>query len=227
MKIVVFAPHPDDEVYGCGGTILKWMEEGHDIHVIYVTDNCALITWGRKNNELIEEEAKEYINLSEEEIGIIGIEEAKKAAKAFGFSKSNIHLFKFHDQDAMNHIKEGVELSMEIIKDADRLVLPSDNNNHPDHQATHMMAKIAAQELNLTNTEFYVYTIYNVLKAPIEKHIKIKMVEYRDKLYDIMKIYKTQITLSTSKIAWETLRRRRKERFGLFSLKDAGKYYNF
>ena len=227
MKIVVFAPHPDDEVYGCGGSILKWMREGHDVHIVYVTDNCALISWARENNELIEEEAKEYINLTEEEIGIIGLEEARKAAKAFGFPETKVHLFEFHDQDAMNHIEEGIILSKEIIKDADRLVIPSDNNKHPDHQATHIMVKTAAQELNLKNIEFYVYLIYNVLYAPIEKHIKIKMVEYRDKLYDIMKIYKTQITLSTSKIAWQTLKRRRKERFGLFFLNEAGKYYNF
>jgi LmbE family N-acetylglucosaminyl deacetylase len=127
----------------------------------------------------------------------------------------------------MNHIKEGIELSKEIIKDADRLVIPTDNNRHPDHQATHIMAKTAAQELNLKDIEFYVYLIYNILKAPIEKHIKIKMVEYRDRLYDIMKIYKTQIAFSASKIAWRTLKRRRKERFGLFFLEEAGKYYNF
>ncbi|MFW9928570.1 MAG: PIG-L deacetylase family protein, partial [Candidatus Thorarchaeota archaeon] len=209
MKIVVFAPHPDDEVYGCGGSILKWMEEGHDIHVVYVTDNCALISWGRKNNELIEEEVKEYINLTEEEIGIIGLEEARKAAKAFGFPQSKVHLFEFHDQDAMNHIKEGIELSKAIIVDADRLVIPSDNNNHPDHQATHVMAKNAAQDLNMSKVEFYVYAIYNVLKAPIEKHIKIQVTDYRDKLYNLMKLYKTQITLSSSKVAWQTLKRRR------------------
>lgn len=227
MKIVVFAPHPDDEVYGCGGSILKWMEQGHDVHIIYVTDNCALISWGRKNNELIEEEAKEYINLTEEEIGKIGLEEARKAAKAFGFPKSNLHLFEFHDQDAMNRINEGIKLIKPIIKDADRLVIPSDNNNHPDHQATHIMAKTAAQELNLTNVEIYVYTLYNVLKAPIEKHVKVKMVEYRDHLYNLMKIYKTQIALSTSKAAWQALKRKRKERFGVFFLEEAGKYYNF
>jgi len=227
MKIIVFAPHPDDEVYGCGGSILKWMEEGHDVHVIYVTDNRALLSWGHDNGEVLEEVARDYIHLSEEEIGKIGLNEAKKAAKALGFTKSNIHFFKFHDQDAMNQIKKGVEFSKDIIKDADRLVIPSDNNKHSDHQATHIMAKTAAQELNLKNVEFYVYTIYNLLKAPIEKHIKIKVVEHREKLYELMKIYKTQITLATSKIAWQTLKRRRKERFGLFFLDEAGKYYNF
>lgn len=37
MKILVIAPHPDDEVLGCGGTIKKYSRQGHDVHVCYVT----------------------------------------------------------------------------------------------------------------------------------------------------------------------------------------------
>jgi len=227
MKIVIFAPHPDDEIYGCGGSILKWIEKGHDVHIIYITDNRVLITWGKKHNQLIEEEAKEYLTLSEEEIGKIGIKEAEEAAKSFGFPKDKIHLFKFHDQGAMNQIDKGVELTKEIIKDADRIVLPSDNNNHPDHQATHIIAKRAAKELNLNNIEFYVFAIYNVMKAPIEKQIKIKIAEYRERVYEIMKCYKTQLALRDTRLGWQTLKRKRSERFGIFKLEDAGKFYNF
>jgi len=53
MKIVVFAPHPVDEIFGCGGSILKWIEEGHNVHIIYITDNRVLISWGLKANELV------------------------------------------------------------------------------------------------------------------------------------------------------------------------------
>jgi len=227
MKIVIFAPHPDDEIYGCGGSILKWIAEGHDVHIIYVTDNRVLITWGRKENQLLENEAKEYINLTEEEVGEIGLREAWEAAKAFGFPDNNIYLFKFHDQDAKNRITEGIELSKAIIKDANRIVLPSDNNNHVDHQATHTIAKQAALDLNLQNTEMYVYTIYNINKAPLEKQIKIKIADYRDKVYDIMSLYKTQLALKDTRLGWQTLKRKRTERFGVFTLGDVGKFYNF
>jgi len=227
MKIVVFAPHPDDEIYGCGGSILKWMEEGHDVHIIYVTDNRVLITWGKEHHQLIEEEAKDYINLSEDEIGKIGLSEAEEVAKAFGFPNSNVQLFKFHDQDAINQLIKGIELSKEIIKDADRIVLPSDNNNHSDHQATHNIAKTAATELNLKDMEFYVYAIYNVMKAPMDKQVKIRMAEYRDKVYNIMSLYKTQLALKDTRLGWITLKRKRSERFGVFSLRDAGNFYNF
>jgi LmbE family N-acetylglucosaminyl deacetylase len=227
MKIVIFVPHPDDEIFSCAGSILKWMEEGHDVHIVYVTDNRALITWGKKNNQIIIEDAQDYINLSEEEIGKIGLEEARSVAKAFGFPDSNIHLFEFHDQNAMNQIDDGVKLSKDIIKDADRIVIPSDNNNHPDHQATHTIAKNAAIELNLINTEFYVYAIYNLMKAPMETQKKVRISEYRLKVYEIMSLYSTQLLFKDTRLGWQTLTRKRSERFGVFSLKDAGNFYNF
>lgn len=37
MKILVFAPHNDDEVLGVGGTIAKYASEGHDVYVCEVT----------------------------------------------------------------------------------------------------------------------------------------------------------------------------------------------
>ena len=37
MKVLVFAPHPDDEVLGCGGTIGRYVEEGNDVYVCVVT----------------------------------------------------------------------------------------------------------------------------------------------------------------------------------------------
>jgi len=227
MKIVIFVPHPDDEIYGAGGSILKWMEEGHNVHIVYVTDNRALITWGKKQDQIIEEEAKDYLNLSEEEIGKIGLKEAKIVAKAFGFPNNKVHLFEFHDQDAMNQIEKGIDLSKKLIIDADRIVLPSNNNNHPDHQATHTIAKNAAIELNLLNTEFYVYAIYNLMKAPMEKQVKVRIADYRFKIYEIMKLYKTQLLFKDTRLGWQTLTRKRAERFGVYSLKDAGNFYNF
>ncbi|HUW90498.1 MAG TPA: PIG-L family deacetylase [Candidatus Nanopelagicaceae bacterium] len=227
MKIVVFAPHPDDEIYGTGGSILKWMKEGHNIHIVYVTDNRALITWGKKNNQILIEEAQDYINLSEDQIGEIGLKEAKSVAKAFGFPNDKVHLFEFHDQDALNQMSRGITLAKTIIYDADRIVIPSDNNNHPDHQATHTIAKEAAIELNLVNTEFYVYAIYNVMKAPMEKQVKIRIAEYRDQIYNIMALYKTQLVLKDTRMGWLTLKRKRSERFGVFNLSNAGKFYNF
>ena len=34
MKILIFSAHMDDETFGLGGTILKYIDEGHSVHVI-------------------------------------------------------------------------------------------------------------------------------------------------------------------------------------------------
>ena len=37
MKILVFSPHPDDEVLGCGGTIARYTAKGAEVTVCIVT----------------------------------------------------------------------------------------------------------------------------------------------------------------------------------------------
>jgi len=37
MRVLVIAPHPDDEVLGVGGTMIKRVLQGHEVHVCVVT----------------------------------------------------------------------------------------------------------------------------------------------------------------------------------------------
>jgi LmbE family N-acetylglucosaminyl deacetylase len=36
-KVLVLAPHPDDETLGCGGTLLRHLAEGDSVHWLIVT----------------------------------------------------------------------------------------------------------------------------------------------------------------------------------------------
>lgn len=36
-EVVVFSPHPDDDVISMGGTIRRLVEQKHDVHVAYQT----------------------------------------------------------------------------------------------------------------------------------------------------------------------------------------------
>lgn len=36
-KIICFAPHPDDEILGCGGSLLKAKAKGYDITMVYLS----------------------------------------------------------------------------------------------------------------------------------------------------------------------------------------------
>ncbi len=36
-KVIIFSPHPDDDVISMGGTFLRLVDQGHDVHVAYQT----------------------------------------------------------------------------------------------------------------------------------------------------------------------------------------------
>ena len=226
MKIVVFSPHGDDELYAAGGSILKWLDQGHEVHLIYVTDNRAWLEWGIKKDDLNEELARTYMNLTGDEMAEVCLEESREVANALEIPEGRVHFFKFHDQGANKRIQEGIERAKKIISDADQIVMPSDHNGHVDHQATHDIAKRAAKDLKL-DIQYYVYALYDVLKVPREKQEKIKVVKYRDEKYEIMGLYKTQLCLNTMRLGRENFKRKRYERFGVFTLQDMNKHENF
>lgn len=43
QRVLVLAPHPDDETIGCGGTIARWAAQGADIEVVVLTDGEATV----------------------------------------------------------------------------------------------------------------------------------------------------------------------------------------
>ena len=70
MKILVIAAHFDDEVYGCGGTIAKLVNEGHEIDVCVLTDSCSSQYKGHAHEMIAQKKAE-----SEEVNKILGIKE--------------------------------------------------------------------------------------------------------------------------------------------------------
>lgn len=49
IKDLVIAAHPDDEVYGMGGAMAKLAAQGHEVHVLIVTDGCTAQYAGRED----------------------------------------------------------------------------------------------------------------------------------------------------------------------------------
>ena len=58
--ILVIAPHADDEILGCGGTIAKFTKLGHKIFVLILTNASlgAPELFSKKEIEIIRNESK-------------------------------------------------------------------------------------------------------------------------------------------------------------------------
>lgn len=59
-RIILFSPHPDDDVISMGGTFSKLIKQGHDIHVVYQTSGNIAVT---------DEEALKYAEVGKDFVG--------------------------------------------------------------------------------------------------------------------------------------------------------------
>ncbi|HEY9886588.1 MAG TPA: PIG-L deacetylase family protein [Vampirovibrionales bacterium] len=61
LRIAVFAPHPDDEVIGCGGSIVNHIQDGNEVAVVYMTsgDSGNVLYSKEALADIREKEAKE------------------------------------------------------------------------------------------------------------------------------------------------------------------------
>lgn len=203
---------------------MKWLEEGNYIHIIWFTDGRAGYRKSREENTLDDCKATK---ISEDQLAKIRLAEADAAGEFLGVKKENRHFLKFYDSELQNHIDDAVEKIKEIVENADIYVIPSNNNKNHDHQATHDIAIKVAKELNLNSLKFYVYNLYNPLKAQGENLVKIKIGDKRFKVHQALKMHKSQFYTKDMKWQTEAMKERRRERFGVFHLKDKGKFYNF
>lgn len=81
-RVILFSPHPDDDVISMGGTFLRLVEQGHEVHVAYQTSG---------NFAVHDHDAIRYIEFLEEfshAFGELKEEEQKKLMKAAKFLKN-------------------------------------------------------------------------------------------------------------------------------------------
>jgi len=160
------------------------------------------------------------------------LQEAREAVKYLNLPISNHHPLKFHDAEGQKYVVKAVEEVKPIIKDAERIILPSNNNAHVDHQATHDIAVGAAKDLNLRDVEFWVYFIPTYGRFDKDSQHEQFEVEIndslRERLQEWLNIYQSQKkTPLTWKLYQRYLKSMKKTRYGKYRLEDKGKYYNF
>ncbi len=143
-RILIFAPHPDDEVLGCGGTIAKYATEGSSIKVAYVTD-------GRNGNP----------RFSAEEMVIERKKEGIEGLRALGCGDN---VFMDYPDSGLKANKESIERTLRLIEEygPDAIFTPNPLDNHPDHICTTQMVAAALKSYT-EDTDCYCYEVWSAL----------------------------------------------------------------
>lgn len=173
---VIIAPHPDDEVIGCGGLIARLVKEGNIPHII-------IMTGGEGSHDGCCATPKEEITAARRRL-------TRNALAILGVPESNLHELDYPD-GGINEELPQTELLKALLSDLrpDSVFVPHWGEGWSDHVETARIVK----ELVPTGTEVWEYCVwmwyYNVWRGldwknaavlkmtPEEHRLKLKAVD--------------------------------------------------
>jgi LmbE family N-acetylglucosaminyl deacetylase len=129
----VVAPHPDDEVLGCGGTILLKRQLGAEVRIVFLTDGSA--SHGN---------AVDRAKLGERRRG-----EALKACRVLDISLENVFFLGLPDGNLAGNVREAAERLSGLFGQAGltQFFVPHELERPQDHKAARAAALAAIRGL--------------------------------------------------------------------------------
>lgn len=130
----VIAPHQDDEVLSCGGTIMQKLARGATVRVVFVTDGTSSHQHPNGKEALRKERR----------------EEAVSACRVLGIPATNLVFLDLPDGRLSENISQATQALANILRDhsVEQIFMPFRHDEHPDHIATHMITAAALDTLN-------------------------------------------------------------------------------
>lgn len=166
-KILVVAPHPDDESLGCGGLMLKYAPQ---------VDSFCFLSSG------ISPHAKEKSD--------IRISEWNAAQKYIGCNNLGICEL-YGDKPLLPRIKDNMDYYLKTLDTSkyDYIFMPHFDDNHPEHQyvSNELMRNILIKNGYKKKCIICFYEVWKPLSAP-NAFMEINS----DKKYELLQLYNTQ-----------------------------------
>jgi len=140
-KVVIFAPHPDDETFYCGGTIAKKLREGLDIIIVVMTDGRNLFRNVLKINSDPDPDKVKKMRRAE----------VLRATGIPGVPPRNIVFLDFEDGMLGRYESEAEKMVTKILQNTYpvEVYIPFMRDSHPDHRVTNRIVRRCLKELEL------------------------------------------------------------------------------
>ena len=141
-RILVLAPHPDDEAIGCGGTLCRHVQAGDEVHVVFLTS-------GEKGGH----------GRSEAETVRVREGEARAAAKILGIA----HLEFWHEPDGHLRATPAAVGKLRAKLKAfrpDVIYVTHDKEMHPDHRGAVRLLRRALKAAGGKRPDVLMYEVW-------------------------------------------------------------------
>jgi LmbE family N-acetylglucosaminyl deacetylase len=190
-NILIVAPHPDDEILGLGGLLVKLADQKKKISIIYITDGENSAVWPDKD-----EIRKQRILMSEMVCRSLGIKSS--AIFRFHIEDGNIP---YEGHDGASDIIDSLEAVIDSIKPDAIFTTHPDDHWPYDHVAAAGLVREAVQHCadRPQLWFFWVWRWYNMrprdlFKIRYNHLVKNRIVEQHQKKTELMNIYLNTLT---------------------------------
>lgn len=135
LRILVVAPHPDDDLIGCGGSMAMHLKKGNEVFVIYVTNGDA--------------ECRQF---QPDDFTKIRKEETLKAGRCLGLKAENLF---FLDEKPWRLNEERIRFKLlDLVRRIrpDVCYIPHAADSHLDHQ---IVSRAALDAINMAPSKWF------------------------------------------------------------------------
>ncbi len=184
--ILVICAHSDDQIFGAGGTLAKYANEGDKIRTV-------ILSYGESGTFWI----KEHITI---QTRIEESEHADKVIKGSGVSFLDLKEGKFEEDAAK---KKSVQELADIIKEEkpSKIFTHSEDDPHTDHRGT-LKLVLAALEKTKKEVPVYSFNVWNIFNLKKDKpRLVVDVSETFSTKLKALKCFKSQ-RLSIISLLW-------------------------
>lgn len=177
-RVLVLAPHADDETIGCGGALLDYRARGKEVSILFLTNGNA---GGRDKS------------ISPREIMALRRQEAVNAASGMGIPEDNLIFLDVDDQGLLYSSIEGEFATIMARLQPDTLFLPCCLDHHIDHMA---VSKVVAKAYDHSpelyrETALYLYEAQSPL-TQFHANVTLDITPYYQGKNHALSVYKSQ-----------------------------------
>jgi len=173
-RVLVLAPHPDDEIFGCGGAMMQHLIQGDEVTVIILTDGRAAI---EHTNPL---SMMQYIEMRRQE--------SRDAAAILGYQ--HLNFWEFHDRELL--CDETLICRLQQLIETEKfgnVYAPSLFEVHPDHYALAIAAMTAVSRCQQSFVNLIMYEI----AVPLRPNMLLDLTPFWERKQQAMACFISQL----------------------------------
>jgi len=171
-KVLVLAPHPDDETIGCGGSLVRHRDAGDPVKVVFLTNGAAGDSSGKYRRD-------QYVAIRQEE--------AERACTCLGVT--DLEFWGYEDRSLAGS-RGALRRLIDLLADfrPELVYAPSPMEIHPDHRAAAFLLSDAVRSSDLA----FEIAFYEI-GQPISVNLLVDISGVLDRRIKALETYESQL----------------------------------